>query len=88
MILTLNLLIIQADGKYIAMTRAQATLVNYQHKQFLSAYWGDGNTSLSDGMRVQVGVSSLNADHNPQYGSEKGTTMYRFVSDQFSPIFL
>lgn len=23
-----------------AMKRAQATLVNYQHKQFLSSYWG------------------------------------------------
>jgi hypothetical protein len=69
-----------------AMKRAQATLVNYQHKQFLSSYWGDGSTSSSDGMRVQVGVSSLHAEHNPHYGSEKGTTMYRFVSDQFSSI--
>jgi len=70
-----------------AMTRAQATLVNYQHKQFLSSYWGDGSTSSSDGMRVQVGVSSLNAEHNPHYGSEKGATMYRFVSDQFSSFY-
>lgn len=70
-----------------AMKRVQATLVNYQHKQFLSSYWGDGSTSSSDGMRVQVGVSSLNAEHNPHYGSEKGTTMYRFVSDQFSSFY-
>jgi len=70
-----------------AMRRAQATLVNYQHKQFLSSYWGDGSTSSSDGMRVQVGVSSLHAEHNPHYGSEKGTTMYRFVSDQFSSFY-
>lgn len=70
-----------------AMKRAQATLVNYQHKQFLSSYWGDGTTSSSDGMRVQVGVSSLHAEHNPHYGSEKGTTMYRFVSDQFSAFY-
>lgn len=70
-----------------AMKRAQATLVNYQHKQFLSAYWGDGSTSSSYGMRVQVGVSSLTAEHNPHYGSEKGTTMYRFVSDQFSSFY-
>lgn len=70
-----------------AMKRAQATLVNYQHKQFLSSYWGDGSTSSSDGMRVQVGVSSLHAEHNPHYGSEKGTTMYRFVSDQFSSFY-
>lgn len=70
-----------------SMRRAQATLVNYQHKQFLASFWGDGSTSSSDGMRVQVGVSSLHAEHNPHYGSEKGTTMYRFVSDQFSSFY-
>jgi len=70
-----------------AMKRVQAALVNYQHKQFLSSYWGDGSTSSSDGMRVQVGVSSLHAEHNPHYGSRKGTTMYRFVSDQFSSFY-
>ncbi|MFA9378680.1 MAG: Tn3 family transposase [Lachnotalea sp.] len=70
-----------------SMKRSQATLVNYQHKQFLSSSWGDGSTSSSDGMRVQVGVSSLTSEHNPHYGSEKGTTMYRFVSDQFSSFY-
>ena len=55
-----------------AMIKAQAVLVNYQHKQALSAYWGDGTTSSSDGMRVPVGVSALNAEHNPHYGSKKG----------------
>lgn len=70
-----------------AMKRAQATLVNYQHKQFLSSYWGDGSTSSSDGMRVQVGVSSLNAEHNPHYGSEKRATIYRHVSDQYSSFY-
>ncbi|SIO36560.1 Transposase and inactivated derivatives, TnpA family [Peptoclostridium litorale DSM 5388] len=67
-----------------AMQRAQASLVNSHHRLFLSSYWGDGSTSSSDGMRVQVGVSSMNAEHNPHYGSNRGTTMYRFVSDQFS----
>ncbi|MCL2768071.1 MAG: Tn3 family transposase [Synergistaceae bacterium] len=70
-----------------AMKRAQASLVNYQHGQFLSSYWGDGSTSSSDGMRIQVGVSSLHSEHNPHYGSAKGMTMYRFVSDQFSPFY-
>lgn len=65
-----------------AMNKSQAVLVNYQHKQLLASYWGDGTYSSSDGMRVQVGVSSMNADHNPHFGSEKGNTMYRFVSDQ------
>lgn len=70
-----------------AMKKSQAALVNYQHKLFLTSYWGNGSTSSSDGLRVQVGVSSLNADSNPHYGTGKGTTMYRFVSDQFSTFY-
>ncbi|AGF57033.1 TnpA family transposase [Clostridium saccharoperbutylacetonicum] len=38
-------------------------------------------------MRVQVGVYSLHADANPHYGTGKGATMYRFVSDQFSTFY-
>lgn len=67
-----------------AMNRAQATLVNYQHRLKMSSYWGDGTTSSSDGMRMQVSVSSLHAEANPHYGTGKGTTIYRFTSDQFS----
>jgi len=67
-----------------AMKRAQACLVNYQHRQSLPARWGDGTTSSSDGMCIQVGVSSLEAERNPHYGLNKGTTVYCFVSDQFS----
>lgn len=70
-----------------AMKRVQACLVNYQNKQILPSYWGDGTTSSSDGMRVQVGVSSLTSEHNPHYGLKKGTTMYRFVSDKFSSFY-
>ena len=50
-----------------AMKRAQACLVNFQHRQPLPARWGDGTTSSSDGMRIQVGVSSLEAERNPHY---------------------
>lgn len=67
-----------------AMNKAQAILVNFHHKLQLSSYWGDGTTSSSDGMRMQLGVSSLHADSNPHYGTGKGTTIYRFTSDQFS----
>lgn len=56
-----------------AMKKAQACLVNYQHRLSLPSYWGDGTTSSSDGMRVQVGVSSLISEHNPHYGSGKNT---------------
>lgn len=67
-----------------AMERAQTALVNYHNKLKLSQYWGDGTTSSSDGMRMQIGVSSLHADSNPHYGTGKGATIYRFASDKFS----
>jgi TnpA family transposase len=70
-----------------ALNKAQAVLVNFQHKLSLPLCWGNGSTSSSDGMRVQIGVSALNAEHNPHYGSGKGTTIYRFVSDQFSSFY-
>jgi len=38
-------------------------------------------------MRVQIGVSALHADANPHYGTGKGATIYRFVSDQFSTFY-
>jgi TnpA family transposase len=69
------------------ITKAQAILVNFHHKLELSSLWGKGNTSSSDGMRVQVGVSSLHADINPHYGFKKGVTIYRFTSDQFSSFY-
>ena len=67
-----------------ALNRAQSVLVNFHHNLKLSKYWGDGTTSSSDGMRMHLGVSSLHADFNPHYGNGKGTTIYRFTSDQFS----
>ncbi|XMA23525.1 Tn3 family transposase (plasmid) [Bacillus bombysepticus] len=70
-----------------AMSKAQSVLVNFHHKLSLSSYWGDGTTSSSDGMRVQIGVSALHADANPHYGTGKGATIYRFVSDQFSSFY-
>lgn len=69
------------------MNRAQATLVNFHLRRSLTSYWGDGSTSSSDGMRVQVGVSSLSADPNPHYGAGRGATIYRFVSDQYSSFY-
>ncbi|GAB6154467.1 hypothetical protein JCM17380_32170 [Desulfosporosinus burensis] len=70
-----------------AMNKAQAVLVNFHHKLALSSYWGAGTTSSSDGMRVQIGVNALHADANPHYGTGKGATIYRFVSDQFSSFY-
>ncbi len=70
-----------------ALNRAQAVLVNFLHKQSLPYYWGDGSTSSSDGMRVITAVSSLHGEHNPHYGSGKGATIYRFISDQYSAFY-
>lgn len=70
-----------------SLKKAQATLVNYQNKLFLSDFWGDGTTSSSDGMRIQVSVSSIHADSNPHYGMKKGATLYRFLNDQYSAFY-
>jgi TnpA family transposase len=56
-------------------------------EDLVRSFWGDGSTFSSDGMRVQAGVSSLHAEHYPHYGSGRGTTMYRFVSDQYSTFY-
>lgn len=64
------------------LRRAQAILVNFQHRLPLSSFWGDGTTSSSDGMRMPIPVSLLHADANPHYGFGKGATIYRFTSDQ------
>ena len=71
-----------------AMNKAQSALVNFHHRLSLPMHWGDGTTSSSDGMRVQLGVSAIHADANPHYGTEKGATVYRFVSDQFSTYYV
>ena len=38
-------------------------------------------------MRVKIGVSAIHADANPHYGTGKGATVYRFVSDQYSAFY-
>lgn len=70
-----------------ALNRARSILVNFQNKLSLPSYWGDGSTSSSDGMRIITAVSSLHAEHNPHYGSGKGSTSYRFVSDQYTTFY-
>lgn len=67
-----------------AMSKAQTVLVNYHNKLKLAKYFDEGKTSSSDGMRPQLGVSSLHVDSNLHYGTGKGTTIYRFTSDQIS----
>lgn len=66
-----------------AFRRAQSILVNMQIQSPLSKIWGDGTKSSSDGLRVQVGVSSVHADVNPHYGTERGATIYRHTADKY-----
>lgn len=54
-----------------ALNKAQSVLVNSHHKLQFSSYWGDRTTSASDGMRMQLSVSSLRTDANPHYGTGK-----------------
>ncbi|WP_445450126.1 Tn3 family transposase [Enterococcus faecalis] len=66
-----------------AFRRAQSILVNAQIGTPLSKIWGDGTRSSSDGLRIQVGVSSVHADINPHYGTERGATIYRHTADKY-----
>lgn len=60
-------------------------IVNEHHRQWLSAYWGDGSFSSSDGQRFPVSGKVRNARALPNYfGPGKGVTMQTHTSDQYS----
>lgn len=65
---------------------ALAALVNAQAGEPLSAFWGQGTTSSSDGQRFKTGSHAANSGHlNPKYGSEPGRLFYTHISDQYAP---
>ncbi len=67
-------------------TRAQAVLTNSQHLQEITKYWGDGNSSSSDGQRFTAGgTNQYSATKNPKYGREPGVTYYGHISDLYAP---
>lgn len=67
------------------LKQANTKLVNYHHKLWLSAYWGDGTLSSSDGQRFATKGKVRNAKSIPRYfGFGKGITFYTHVSDQYS----
>lgn len=67
------------------LKNANTKLVNYHHKLWLSAYWGDGTLSSSDGQRFPTRGKIRNAKSIPRYfGFGKGVTLYVHVSDQYS----
>ena len=64
---------------------AVAAIVNFHHRQPLSASWGGGTLSSSDGQRFPVDVKARNARALSRYfGYGKGVTFYSWTSDQFS----
>ncbi len=64
---------------------AVAAVVNYHHGLPLSASWGGGTLSSSDGQRFAVDVKARNARAIPRYfGYGRGVTHYSWTSDQYS----
>jgi hypothetical protein len=64
---------------------AVAAMVNFHHALPLSAAWGGGTLSSSDGQRFAVDVKARNARAIPRYfGYGRGVTHYSWTGDQYS----
>lgn len=65
---------------------ANAILVNYHHQLPLSAVWGDGTVSSSDGQRFGLQASSLLGALYPRYYGyyDRAVTVYTHIADQQS----
>jgi TnpA family transposase len=68
------------------LTAANKALVDYPHRLALSAVWGDGRVSSSDGQRFGIEASSLLASLYPRYFGyyDRAITVYTHLSDQYS----
>jgi TnpA family transposase len=69
-----------------SLKAANALLVNYHHRLPLSAVWGDGSVSSSDGQRFGLQASSLLGSLYPRYFGyyDPALTVYTHVADQHS----
>jgi TnpA family transposase len=69
-----------------ALNEANTVLVNYQKNLEMSALWGLGHISSSDGQRFGINHSSMIASFYPRYFGyyDKAVSVYTHVSDQFS----
>ena len=66
--------------------QALAEIVNAQHRQELSAQWGKGTTSSSDGQRFPVGGRrESSAQVNARYGTGPSIQFYTHISDRYAP---
>lgn len=65
---------------------ALAELVNAQHRHPLSAAWGEGTTSSSDGQRFRAGGHGEAAARvNLKYGTDPSVMVYTHLSDRYAP---
>jgi TnpA family transposase len=69
------------------LQNVQAELVNYQLKEPFTAFWGDGATSSSDGMRVNT-IDSINSGFSHKLGLKKVITLHKFLNDKYSTFFV
>jgi TnpA family transposase len=67
---------------------ANSAIVEYHHQQPMTAVWGDGTTTASDGQRFGIEASSLLASFYPRYFGyyDRAISVYTHVSDQYSVI--
>ena len=64
---------------------AATQLVNYQHRQWLAASWGNSTLSSSDGQRFPVSGAVRNSRALPKYfGYGRGVTFYTSTADQYA----
>jgi TnpA family transposase len=65
---------------------ANAILVNFHHRLPLSAVWGEGTVSSSDGQRFRLQASSLLGALYPRYFGyyDQALTVYTHIADQHS----
>lgn len=67
---------------------AIASVVDAQHAHPLSAIWGPGETSSSDGQFFSAGGwGEAGADYNARHGAEPGSVFYGFISDRFASFY-
>jgi hypothetical protein len=64
---------------------ALAKIVDAQRALPLSAVWGDGTASSSDGQFFRSGRKGSAGTINAKYGNEPGQKIYTHVSDQYAP---
>lgn len=69
------------------LRRALQNVDNFALRLPMTAYWGDGTATSSDGMRVIVPVKAANAEYNARYfGNQRGLTFLKHTADIQMPL--